>query len=151
MPSDLVEKKWPFRWQVWPAGEAAPGDWVASAVPEGDHDIHQVFRIDGTSAATEWIRYRHLVPAAEDWSRMEQGALSPTDVAQIRPQLITDFYAYNTSTTSDQDTTLQPPRRGLHWVGDLMVEADVVGQRSRRASCCSTWSKAASTSLPQSI
>jgi hypothetical protein len=129
MPRDLVEDKWPFRWQAWPPGQAVAGGWVASAVPEGEHDIHQVFSIDGTASATQWIRYRHLVPTAEDWARMKQGPLSPADVAQVRPQLITDFYAYNTSTTSGQDRTLQPPRRGLHWVGDLMVEADVKVQK----------------------
>jgi signal peptidase I len=135
VPRELVEKKWPFRWQVWPPSDSPPGDpprggWVASAAPEGDHDVHQVFTIDGTATATEWIRYRHLVPSGDDWERMQRGPLSPAAVAQIRPQLITDFYAYNTSMTRDQGPTLQPPRRGLHWVGDLLVEVEVIVKKA---------------------
>jgi signal peptidase I len=87
--------------------------------------VQQVFSTDGTSPEPAWIRYQHFVPSWEAWQKLPDGPLSPDVVKSIRPQLITDFYAYNTSATRDQPQQLDPSRLGMHWVGDLMVECEL--------------------------
>jgi signal peptidase I len=126
VPSELVNRNWPNRWQIWPPGST--GGWTTEVeTPEGEN-MRQTFANDGGSADATWIRYQHYVPSWDDWKEIEYGPL-PADYA-AHPQLITDFYTYNTGLVTAQ---LRPgfaggdlaPKLGLEWVGDLALEADV--------------------------
>lgn len=104
---------WPARWHS--SDEGNP--WVAE--PE-----ERAFTVKGTAEAETWLRYRHLPPGFEDWKKLDAG--EPL-VDQPRPQLITDFCAYDTGSPSPEYQHFQPSPRslGLHWVGDLILEAEI--------------------------
>lgn len=104
---ELVDRGWPLRWQATESQSA--GAWKSS-------DDHRDLRVDGT-AESAWIRYYHFVPPSVQWQQnMPLGA--------PRPQLITDFNAYNTgSPTLEGSWALD--NQGWHWVGDLAVECQV--------------------------
>lgn len=119
----MMAKGWPLRWQPWPATQGeGKNAWTSS-------DGGRTFDVDGSAAAPEWLRYQHFVPTLDDWDRLKDGRLAADD--HPRPQLITDFYAYNTSLQrmlrdySREQTSLV----GQHWVGDLLLECqlDLVG------------------------
>jgi signal peptidase I len=91
-----------------------------------------VSRYEGDATEQEeWVdlRYRHLVPDAEQWEALREG--EPISRGP-RASLITDFYSYNTNLTVDgadlleeshgesETVWLQP-----HWVGDLTLSATV--------------------------
>ena len=133
---EIIARGWPARWTADdPAGSA--GGWTG--------DDYRSFRTDGTAQGEVWLRYRHIVPCAGDWQALDSGeALS---AESMRPQLITDFAAYNTDVKrhgGPRDRSFQfgdlygydggpgPPARspepqslGLHWVGDLAVECSL--------------------------
>ncbi|MFO0899864.1 MAG: signal peptidase I [Pirellulales bacterium] len=117
---DLEKSKWPARWQPWPAGAA--GGWTTA-----DHGRSFQLAADG---GEHWLRYQHILPTSRDWRELRAQASArpgadPTLSDRMRPQLITDFYAYNTGRSRD-DFNSQPNSRietlGLHWVGDLAVD-----------------------------
>lgn len=116
---DLEKRRWPARWQPWPAGE--PGAWTTEDNGKG-------FRL-AASEGPRWLRYQHILPTWRDWSsiKTERGAAAadPTMSDRMRPQLITDFYAYNTGRSRNDYHSNPNPRvemLGLHWVGDLAVD-----------------------------
>ena len=98
---------WPLRWQ--PMGRRADG-WAS---PDGGRS-YEIAGGDGEN----WIRYQHFTPNDRDWREMEsRGHVTRPPL----PHLITDFYAYN---TGEQRRGLhEGDPVGLHWVGDLMLEA----------------------------
>jgi signal peptidase I len=106
---------WPLRWQPTLAESGGrPATWTAS-------DDGKSYKVEGDkSIAPVWIRYQHSPPTELQWLALEDG--KTFDPAEIKPQLITDFYAYNAG-------ILREPNRdrsnGLHWVGDLMLQAQV--------------------------
>ncbi|MBX3415255.1 MAG: signal peptidase I [Pirellulales bacterium] len=104
---------WPARWHSTDEGNA----WVAE--PE-----QHSFTTQGQGGAESWLRYRHLPASFDDWKQLEAGnALA----RQPRPQLITDFCAYDTGSPSPEYPHFEPSPRslGLHWVGDLILEAEI--------------------------
>ena len=104
---ELVDRGWPLRWQAVDA--RAAGAWQSS-------DDHRVLRVDGT-AQSAWVRYYHFLPSYSQW----QPNMPP---GTPRPQLITDFNAYNTgSPTLEGSQSLD--NQGWHWVGDLALECQV--------------------------
>jgi signal peptidase I len=117
--------KWPPRWQAWPpanlradgtapaAGKTGGGGW--QAVDEG-----RSFAIDDTSGREAWLRYRHIIPSKHEWQGRD---LVPT--SEVVPQLISDQYAYNSFRTTSTDKN-EEPGLGIHWVGDLAVECELV-------------------------
>jgi signal peptidase I len=110
--SYLTQRGWPARWRTW--GGGGSGGATAWTPDEAGHSFHT----DGSGES--WIRYQHIVPSPWDWNKLEQGPLPsgyPTP-----PQLITDFYAYNTNITSR--SPLSATQLGLHWVGDLALECE---------------------------
>lgn len=128
IPADYLKSNWPLRWRVWPPREAAEaGGWSERrelVESGGVETVRQRFAIGGGAAEPRWIRYRHIIPSASEWERILQGPPLPPDYAGARPQLITDFYAYNTSI--ERGFPLLPASKfGLHWVGDLMLQADL--------------------------
>ncbi len=132
-PSELYKAGWPLRWQ--PQGGA--GDWQVDTEADG-LTVRERFKVDAPAGETAWLRYRHLIPSYDDWRQVEDytiaAANGPPDTPQpgtmAQPQLITDFTAYNTrvsdaSIRANRDLEVDPSKLGLHWVGELMVEADV--------------------------
>ena len=134
----IVQQGWPARWANEGTGAAAEG-WTS--------DDYKSFRVSGTSREA-WLRYRHFVPSATDWQAFLLGKAPPAE--SIRPQLISDFCAYNTGVDSpspdamrqramqlgdpgflvpqdyDAGQTAFAPNLdglGLHWVGDLALAA----------------------------
>jgi signal peptidase I len=125
-PAVLARANWPFRWQPWPAGDDrndAPG-WTSQVSEYGPHAVRQTFSIDGGGQGVHWLRYRHFVPSDSDWQSLEKEPLPADESAAIEPQLITDYYAYNTSETQDHRYFTSFARSGLHWVGDLLLQCD---------------------------
>jgi signal peptidase I len=113
----MLAQGWPPRWDSKSSG--GPGGWVASA-------DHRSFKTDGSAPEEVWICYRHVVPSYGDWQQLLDGTLA--EGKQGKPQLITDFFAYNTHKTDNMADLWPEPRfdqMGLHWVGDLAVEAAV--------------------------
>jgi signal peptidase I len=125
----------PERWRI--------SDDEASAKVWND----RVASPDPSAEGFAWMEYRHLIPSPEDWRRMEEG--KPIESPEsYEGELITDFYAYNAhvqvpprdvaaavrmlhdpETAGSFTDRLSP--RGLHWVGDLAVEADLVVERKQ--------------------
>jgi signal peptidase I len=107
---------WPARWRPEPPAGNGATTWSASA--DGAS-----FSTEGSPRAESWLRYRHLVPSYRQWQEMlSRGALRLGD--WVRPQLISDFQAYNTGPRDGQQPRPGPPddaSLGLHWVGDLAV------------------------------
>lgn len=112
---ELIAKGWPERWAA-----ASPGVWSA------DSEL-RAFRADPDQfnpTEWHWIRYRHIVPSTEDWEQARDGR--PFLPESFRPQLITDFYAYNARVPlqevrsgSEEIPDLSSDAVGEHWVGDL--------------------------------
>jgi signal peptidase I len=139
--ADLVKIGWPVRWQEWPASDKP--SWKTE-----DHG--KSFTTDGTFDGDAWLRYRHLVPTADDWALIASSGNLPPGVHTRPGQLITDFYAYNAGTSIGQrpgtnpagylteavnDERVYDPAQnegpgqgplasqlGQHWVDDLAVE-----------------------------
>jgi signal peptidase I len=110
---EMTKLGWPLRWQPWSSPAGDQGGWTTN-------DGGRSYSIEPTAQA-QWIRYQHLPPSASDWKSLG-GGVTP---AKIRPQLITDFYAYNTN-LGNVDTDEDPPNlSGMHWVGDLMLQCEV--------------------------
>ena len=135
-PVELYGADWPLRWQ----GEKAIGGWKREMKIDDGNDltVGERYSVDTPAGETAWLRYRHVVPSYDEWRQVEDYMIAakngPPDTqppgTQARPQLITDFNAYNTrvslaSIDRNRDLRVEPQKLGLHWVGDLMVEANV--------------------------
>jgi signal peptidase I len=82
-----------------PAKDNPPARWNAESRWKGDGPPAKSFSVPESTEAITWLRYRHLV----------------SDTG--KPELITDFVAYN----SGYDSV----RNGDHWIGDLILECTV--------------------------
>jgi signal peptidase I len=136
-PVELYQAGWPLRWQA----QKAMGGWKKEMKIDGGNDltVGQRYSVDTPAGVTAWLRYRHFIPSYDEWRQVEDNVLAakkgpPYEVTSIgdqaQPQLITDFTAYNTrvsdaSIRANRDLEVDRRKLGLHWVGDLMVEADV--------------------------
>ena len=96
--AELRTAGWPLAWNDW----SAPGSNGAAWRTDDDGRSYAV-TVSGTARAT--LRYRHVLPTAEDWAALERG-----EAVRPRPRLIDDFQPYNAIATRP------------HWVGDLAVE-----------------------------
>ena len=96
--AELRSAGWPLAWTDW----SAPGSDGAAWQSDDDGRSYAV-TASGTARAT--LRYRHVLPTAEDWAALERG-----EAVRPRPRLIDDFQPYNAIATRP------------HWVGDLAVE-----------------------------
>lgn len=120
----LHEAGWPLRWDA----EGSSSPWKPEVEVAGDR-LQSRYTVDAEET-TAWLRYQHTPATSDTWRRVAAG--QSVDDQQPTPQLISDYNAYNTeitrlSLTLDNARELVPPpdSLGLHWVGDLMVEADV--------------------------
>jgi signal peptidase I len=139
-PTILHQAGWPLRWS-----DAATDGWE-TVVEAGEQTISQQFKF--TAAATPnadnpvaWLRYRHLLPSLEDWGVAREfqqtGKASPNReewIANIQPELVTDFNPYNAriqraqigpNSFDSERFQVEPYLLGMEWVGDLAVKADV--------------------------
>jgi len=112
---------WPARWQA-----DADSSWQLS-------DDQTSFHVEHPTNEPTWIRYRHFVPSFTDWQELSPliAAGGTWSSPPPRPQLITDFYAFNTAQVAqvvrgvDRAGPPDPQHLGLHWVGDLVVECEL--------------------------
>lgn len=132
-PAELYHAGWPLRWV--PQGAASPWQVEADA---SDLTVSQHYHVDAPAGETAWLRYQNFVPTYDDWRQVENYTIAakngPPDTVkpgtQARPQLVMDFNAYNTRVSdyniqANRDLKVAGAKLGLHWVGDLMVEANV--------------------------
>lgn len=136
-PADLYESGWPLRWS---------GDAWRTDVQADQGIAKQTYSVDAGGEQTEWLRYRHTPPPEPFWRAAK---LSPGEELAVepRPSLITDFTPYNAEihrrdVLARQAYSLSPivanggldrsqlGRIGIHWAGDLMVEADLATKSS---------------------
>jgi len=105
------------RWQPEPLVPDTP-NWQ----PEDDY---RAYRVEARPETEVWLRYRHLLPTQAQWAKVAarggQRRLPPGE--QLRPLLITDFSAYNTS--QSRESPQEPDLIGLHPVGDLALECQL--------------------------
>lgn len=128
----LYKAGWPLRW-----APVEDDGWQVD-VEEDVQTVRQQYTIDQTeSGSVAWLRYRHLLPNDDDWAvarvfadtgKHPEG--SPEEWGtEARPELITDFNAYNARILRSQlyngPWQVEPHQLGMHWVGDLAVECDV--------------------------
>jgi signal peptidase I len=128
-----------------------PARWIASPATSWKTTDFKSYQAEGHAAGEVWLQYQHRLPSYDDWKRTLTEA--PTSL-NIKPQLISDFSAYNTegtlngpdnapffgdrnqwlnqafTTATDRGAVLTGPpplgyQMGLHWVGDLVLEANV--------------------------
>jgi signal peptidase I len=105
---DLSKAGWPTAWADWSVPADGGCRWTTD-----DSGRSFAASCPGTGSAT--LRYRHLVPAFDDWRTIRGGGRPPAPA----PTPVDDFQPYNT----------QPTR--LHAVGDLAMECRL---ESRSAS-----------------
>ncbi len=103
LPTRLIEAGWPLRWQ----NEDRSNAWTTA---DGGHS----YACDGSQPQPAWLRYYHLVPRQRDWDQFEAGA---KPMSRAEPELIQDFYAYNSG----------DPRNltGGEFVGDLLLSCEL--------------------------
>ncbi|RUL89542.1 signal peptidase I [Tautonia sociabilis] len=97
-------------WRRWAPLEE--GDWSESEQRPGEF-------ASGTAdpSRVSWLRYRHLVPDADQWRAILKGQTLDREPS---PSLIEDFSSYNTNQGGNEVGS--PPIVEPHWVGDLAVE-----------------------------
>jgi signal peptidase I len=142
-PAELHSAGWPLRWRAMPSGDAPT--WQAETTIDGNN-VSQRYTVDRGDDREAWLRYQHLVPDYRVWRRIaELDAQSPPDkqatlpaeeLRDVRSQLITDANPYNARQGRDRASfngslEIEPAKQGLHWVGDLLLEADVDVEAAR--------------------
>lgn len=115
-PTALLKQGWPERWAAMKPedGPNAIAGWSENAEVCKANPEQRTYKLTGDTN-TAWLRYRHFVPTKLDWDSVEDG-MSPTP--NPRPQLITDFYGYNTYDLLGSDLD-------VFWVGDLTISGVV--------------------------
>jgi signal peptidase I len=137
-PDPLLAAGWPARWHggAWNDG-AGMLKFDRSQTAWNATDEGRSFTIDREGASAggdDWLRYQHIVPSSEVWSRFDKEKSLPQGGVEVqpRPELISDFYAYDTNL--DKNDVLGQSREldqnrviglGAHWVGDLMLECEL--------------------------
>jgi signal peptidase I len=133
-PAELDAAGWPLRWHA-PTADAK--GWQLAKSIEGNN-VRQTYSVDVARDREAWLRYEHIVPDFDVWQHIAEVQDQPAD-ARSAPfssmkrsewprRLITDANPYNARAirrTSPDSLRVDRTRQGLHWVGDLMVEADI--------------------------
>ncbi len=116
----LTEYGWPTRWNPVTPSNSDPGDGESNGVWETSDDLTS-FATDGTADGDVWIRYEHRVPSILNWDHHLRNGTPPPGT--IRPQLISDFCAYNSRCARARvdNTRYKKENFGLYWVGDLAL------------------------------
>jgi signal peptidase I len=141
-PAELFEAGWPLRWKSMPGDDA--GSWKVETTLDATN-VRQKFSIDAATDTDSWLRYTHFVPNYDVWRELAQfqrnappGSPAPfsRNANAVRPRLIMDANPYNArqgryGAQDRGNLAIDPQKLGLHWVGDLIVEADVNVEDSR--------------------
>jgi signal peptidase I len=133
-PVELDAAGWPLRWHS--SSESGPNAWKIEKTTSGKN-VRQQYTVDAAADADSWLRYENLVPTYEVWQDVikaeASGNKSPlysdADRARWR-RLVTDANPYDGRVDRiraglSDSLKIELTREGLHWVGDLMIEADV--------------------------
>jgi signal peptidase I len=133
-PAELEAAGWPLRWHSSP--ESGAGAWKIEKTTSGKN-VRQQYSVEAAADADSWLRYENLVPTYEVWQDVikaeatgnKNPQYSDADRAHWR-RLVTDANPYDGRIDQAQvglgdSLSIKPIREGLHWVGDLMMEADV--------------------------
>ena len=133
---------WPERWTADKDADKSADKGAANWTKGPGAD----FCNDGRGADQQWLRYQHRVPTADDWDSLKRAPewqrccgpdAAPTDAdwkalreaggkvvkdgEGVRPQLITDFTAFDTSWSNKSPWQSESPPTGFNWVADLAV------------------------------
>jgi signal peptidase I len=106
----LQEVEWPLNWQS-PSGQSSA--W--SSPDRGETYLSEA------TADEHWLHYRQYLMDYDVWSMLGRGLRGEIEPIEVP---ITDFYAYNAQTRRIGVGFERPLTIGLHWVGDLAVEAE---------------------------
>lgn len=118
----LLDAGWPEAWSA-----ETEGQWAVDA-----HD--RAFRVDpdfSEGGRIQWLRYRHYIPTATEWTRVLSG--KPL-VGKPQRQYIGDFYAYNSKISAGEAAgavnrgelpEVADRGNGSQWVGDLTLNCAV--------------------------
>ncbi len=135
-PAELHEAGWPLRWH---ANFVDDGNgWRRENTIDGVN-VEQRYSVSASGDDESWLRYQHHVPSYDVWQRLAhlQANETPSRPAKFSSeeiesslQLVTDANPYNarlgrTAAEFKSSLQIEPVKQGLHWVGDLIVEADV--------------------------
>ena len=120
-PAVLDEAGWPLRW-------LSDDGWETDTTTSGKM-LRQTYTSAGEGES--WLSYRHTPPTNPVWPMLEAGGELPP----ATPQLVSDFNPFNTRIVlgwvrhvwrrTDNPFVVFPTAQGVHWVGDLFVEANV--------------------------
>lgn len=113
---EMNDAGWPLRWQAWPPAAATAPAWTTA-------DGGRSYAVEAHGDQPAWLRYRHTVPTEAEWQAILNGRLQADQPP--RPQLITDFYAYDA--VMKRYYRGHPPNHtlGMNWVGDLKLDAQL--------------------------
>jgi signal peptidase I len=133
-PIELDAAGWPLRWHSSPEG--GPAAWKLEKAASGK-TVRQNYSVDAAADADSWLRYENLVPTYDVWQQVQQAAASgekqplytDADRAKWR-RLVTDANPYDGRIDQlrmyqPNSLRVDPYKEGLHWVGELMLEANV--------------------------
>lgn len=118
--SEPWQSEFPPRWS--PLNSAGDQAWTVI-------DGGKAFQCEaGDEDDPRWLAYCHLTPSARDWLQTLK-AQSSSRFLEIKPRLITDFYAYNTGVSADsmrsgqiRDRFFATDAPDQNWVGDLSLD-----------------------------
>jgi signal peptidase I len=124
MPKMAKDCGLPVRWRPQkPLDGGKTGQWTSTD--------HAVYETDGSAAGETWLRYEHRVPTPTQWKNASESRLSDGEL--IKPQLITDFTPYDSSSSQFERERHQDEPTGLNWTGDLAFrcQVDVAGDKGQ--------------------
>jgi signal peptidase I len=118
LSSELQQVGWPLNWQP---REGSDG-WSS---PDQGRTYH-----GRGGDETEWLSFRQYLLDHSLWEQIglnRENNVSPLERVQQIPVPVTDFYAYNAQTRFDPRGHYfdHPVPIGMHWVGDLALNADM--------------------------
>src|SRR4051812_9154754 len=134
-PAELDAAGWPLRWHSQPQSNEPA--WAVEKTNSGK-DLRETYSVEASKDAVSWLRYENLTPTYRVWQDIananERGQTQPlfsdADRSQFR-RLVMDSNPYDGRVIHNpaaSNLAIEPRRQGLHWVGELMVEADVESQ-----------------------
>jgi len=139
-PPELDAVGWPLRWHAQPVGDDQ--GWHLTKEIKGKN-VRQRYLLERHGEQLAWLYYRHIVPTYRVWQLVSEAAGEPSaaadTLAEIRRQqrlrLITDANPYNAREhrlrmAFPDRLEIDPQKLGVHWVGDLMMEADIEVQEA---------------------